>query len=69
MATITFELEQKESITLSIRNISGQEVKQISLGLMDKGRVDIDCSGYTQGLYFINLKTDNGILNKKLIIE
>ena len=69
ISTISYKLNEKESITISIRNISGQEVKQISLGVMDEGQVDIDCSGYSQGIYFVNLQTEKGILTKKLIIE
>jgi len=69
LTTIIFKLKQKESITLTIQNICGQEVKQISLGMKEKGQFDLDCSDYAPGIYFINLKTNNGTLTEKLIIE
>lgn len=69
IATITFEFQQKELITLSVLNIRGQEVKQISLGEKEKGQIDLDCSNFSPGIYFINLQTEKGILTEKLIIE
>lgn len=69
IATITFKLEQKEVITLSILNIRGQEIKQISLGEKEKGQVDIDCSNFSPGFYFVNLRIDKGVLTKQLIME
>ncbi len=69
ITTITYKLEQKELIILSIVNIKGQVVKQISLGEKEKGQIDLDCSKYSSGIYFINLQTEKGILTEKLIIE
>ena len=69
IATITFKLEQSELITLSVLNIRGQEVMQISLGEKEKGQIDLDCSKFSSGIYFINLQTKSGILTEKLIIE
>jgi len=67
--TITFELEQKESVIFSIINSRGQEVKQIPLGIKERGQFELDCSGFLPGIYFVNLQTDKGILTEKLIIE
>jgi len=69
IATITFEFQQKELITLSVLNIRGQEVKQISLGEKEKGQIDLDCSNFSPGIYFINLQTEKGIITEKLIFE
>lgn len=67
--TIIYKLEQKGNIILSILNSSGQEIKQISSGVNDKGKIDLDCSKFSSGIYFINLQTAKGILTEKLIIE
>jgi len=67
--TITFKIEQKGSIILSILNSSGQEVKQISSGIKDSGKIELDCSKFSSGIYLINLQTEKGILTEKLIIE
>jgi photosystem II stability/assembly factor-like uncharacterized protein len=68
MVTLTFKLERKENVTLTILNSRGQEVKQISLE-KEKGQIDLDCCNFSSGVYFINLQTEKGILTKKLIIE
>ncbi len=68
-AAIIFELEQKGKITLSIINTKGQEVKQMNLGEQEKGQINLDCSNFSSGVYFINLQTEKGILTEKLIIE
>jgi len=35
----------------------------------EKGQIDLDCSKFSSGIYFINLQTEKGILTEKLIIE
>lgn len=69
IATVSFELAKKETITLCITNTKGQEIKQISLGVKEKDQSDLDFSNYSPGIYFIALKTDSEILTKKLIIK
>lgn len=69
IATVSFELAKIEKINLSITNTKGQEIKQISLGEKEKGKIDLDCSKFSSGIYFINLQTKKGILSEKLIIE
>ncbi|MBT5354814.1 MAG: T9SS type A sorting domain-containing protein, partial [Flavobacteriales bacterium] len=29
----------------------------------------VDLSTYTQGVYFLEITTDNGVINKKLILQ
>lgn len=69
IVTISFDLEQNEKITLSVINNKGQEVKQMNFGEQEKGQIDLDCSSFSSGVYFINLQTEKGILTEKLIIE
>lgn len=69
LTTISFELAQIEKITLSIINTKGQEVKQMNLGTQEKGQINLDCSNFSSGVYFINLQTEKGILTEKIIIE
>lgn len=69
ITTLSFELGQIESITLSIRNICGQELKQIPYGIKKTGNYELNCDDFSPGIYFITLKTNSGILTEKLIIE
>jgi CubicO group peptidase (beta-lactamase class C family) len=70
-SSIKINLPEKENVCLSVYNINGQIVKNLYQDFMDKGpnELILDCNNLTSGIYLINLKTENVILTKKLIIE
>jgi photosystem II stability/assembly factor-like uncharacterized protein len=69
ITNIGFEFEQENEILLTIQNINGKEMKNIPLGIKKTGNYELNCSDFSQGMYFINLQTDSSILTEKLIIE
>lgn len=66
---ITYDLAAKEKFSLSICDITGKEIKQISLGVKDKGLFKLDCRNFSPGIYFVILQIETGILPEKMIIE
>jgi hypothetical protein len=69
--TLTFDLENKASVNVSIFNNLGQRVKEVFNGKLQKGenKLKVKTSNLSKGLYFININIDNKTITKKLLIE
>jgi hypothetical protein len=67
-ATLFFDLTDDTNINLEVVNMMGQQVVVRSFGEMLSGnhRVEIPASELTAGFYFINLRTQNGVVSSKL---
>lgn len=67
-ATMFLDLVEDENINLEVVNTMGQRVVAESFGQMLSGnhRVDIPASELAPGFYFVNLRTDNGVVSTKL---
>lgn len=67
-ATMFFDLTQAEDINFEVVNTMGQQVYVKSFGNMISGnhRVDIPASELAPGFYFVNLRTNTGVVSTKL---
>ncbi|MBI1288832.1 MAG: DUF4397 domain-containing protein [Flavobacteriales bacterium] len=67
-ATMFFDLVEKENINLEVVNTMGQRVFVRSFGEMLSGnhRVEIPASEMAPGFYFVNLRTNSGVVSTKL---
>lgn len=67
-ATMFFVLVEDENINLEVVNTMGQQVFVRSFGEMLSGnhRVEIPASEMTPGFYFVNLRTNSGVVSTKL---
>lgn len=67
-ATIFFDLSEAENINLEVVNTMGQRVVVESLGQMLSGnhRVEIPASQLAPGFYFVNLRTNTGVVSTKM---
>lgn len=67
-ATMFFDLVDDENINLEVVNTMGQRVFVRSFGEMLSGnhRVEIPASEMTPGFYFVNLRTNSGVVSTKL---
>ena len=62
-----FTIETKEQETeISIVNVVGEKILSLKM-ISDKSEIDLN--EQPNGIYFLNIKTENGIANKKLIIN
>lgn len=66
---ISYEFEVDGNVSISIKNINGQEIKYIPVGNTKGGNYQLNCEEFSPGIYFITLKTDSENLTEKLIIE
>ena len=67
-ATMFFDLVDDTNINLEVINTMGQRVVVKSFGEMLSGnhRVEIPASELAPGFYFVNLRTNNGVVSTKL---
>jgi ribosomal protein L24E len=74
-ATFSYQLPSRTRATLTLYNIMGQKVKTLASGMQEAGTHQVswncdDNSGrrVATGIYFYNLRTDNGSLTRKLVV-
>jgi hypothetical protein len=68
--TIKFEIPKDGLVTLKIYNILGKEIETLINEERSSGRyeVDFDASKLASGIYFYQLKTNDYIDTKKMIL-
>ncbi len=66
---LSFYLQQKSNVDISVYNISGQRVMTLFKQDADRGYnyVQFDTSEFTAGMYILVLKTGNRILKKRVL--
>ena len=67
-ATMFFDLTEGENINLDVVNTMGQRVFTESFGNMTSGthRVEIPANQMAPGFYFVNLRTNSGVVSTKM---
>jgi hypothetical protein len=67
---VSFTSVAKQDLRIRILNVIGEELindkKQEFIGEYTK---QINLSAYTKGVYFLEITTNNGVVNKKLILQ
>ncbi len=59
-------IESSDVGTVSIYNLSGQQMKSIS---SSTGTTTVDAAGWTAGMYLVRLSTEKGDLVKKVVVN
>ena len=60
-----FNIEARNITEVEIVNVMGQNVATYNI---NEDSCEIDLSGFNTGMYFINVKTENGTMIKKIIL-
>ena len=70
IATLSFATTEKSKTAISITNILGEIVYSNKIGKIPSGQhiMPISTSGIMEGMYFVNLITNNKIITKKITI-
>jgi hypothetical protein len=70
-STVSFIMEKSNDVKISVFNSHGQQVKIIYDGFLtsDKHEFIIDTSELPSGLYYVSVKSNDFVSNKKLIIS
>ena len=71
VTVITLGVTQAGSVTVEISDLSGRKVKTIFSGLLTEGNYEwkFNRENLGPGIYFLQLKTGNDLLTKKLILQ
>lgn len=69
--TIEYELTNPDEISLDVKNVLGQVVKNITLGTQNTGKHQIKMNGneFSNGVYFYTLHAGNLSLTKKMVVS
>jgi hypothetical protein len=69
-AVITFEVPSATTLSMTLRNMYGQEVATLAKGDFAAGahRVNVDTKGLAAGVYFYSLTANNNTVTKKMIV-
>jgi hypothetical protein len=70
IATLSFTTTEKSKTAITIFNILGEVVYSNEIGSLSSGQhiMPISTSGISEGMYFVNLITNNKIITKKITI-
>ncbi|MCF8370004.1 MAG: serine hydrolase [Bacteroidales bacterium] len=69
IVNIHFDLKKGTEVSLIVRNIIGQDLKHIPLGMRKTGAYQLNCNEFSSGIYFITLQSGSGRVTKKLVIS
>ena len=67
---VTFTSEDVQNLEVRIINVIGEVVYTENLNkFVGQYTKQVDLATYTKGVYFLEITTDNGVINKKLILQ
>ncbi|HXB13539.1 MAG TPA: T9SS type A sorting domain-containing protein [Bacteroidia bacterium] len=68
---IAFKLDQTQDVNVQVYNVLGEKVYSVDNGRMAAGQhtMNINCSGFESGVYFVKFTTDNATTTKRLVIQ
>ena len=67
---VTFTSEDVQNLEVRIINVIGEVVYTENLEqFVGQYTKQVDLATYTKGVYFLEITTDNGVINKKLILQ
>ena len=69
-ATTSITIESKYQIqSIKMYNIVGELIRNYELGIRNDQSTTIDVSSLTKGMYFAEVKTEKGVIRKKVMVE
>mgnify|MGYP003669076277 CR=1 FL=1 len=70
-ATVTFELESNEEVSVTMLDITGKVISREAYGLMSQGsqRIELNTADLSEGLYFINLRIGENQIVRKIAVK
>jgi hypothetical protein len=69
--TIRFDLPRAQKVRLSVFDMTGREIKVLTDNMSETGShlVTLNTLGLSKQLYFVRLKTEDGILTEKILVQ
>ena len=68
--SVSLQIKEQSDVTISVTDIAGKEISSKNYGQMNGASViTINTSNTPAGVYFVNVKMNNAITQKKVIIQ
>lgn len=68
--SISLQIAEQSDVTISVTDVSGKEISSRNYGQLNGSSIiTINTSNTPAGVYFVNVKMDNAITQKKVIIQ
>lgn len=68
--SISLQIADQSDVTISVTDVSGKEISSRNYGQLNgSSTITINTSNTPAGVYFVNVKMDNAITQKKVIIQ
>ncbi len=70
-SSLTFQLDNREHIRIGIYNVEGKLMQSLLDHELDAGRYNVLLSEIqlSNGVYFLRMKTENGIIQRKMVVR
>ena len=70
-ATVSFSLAKTSSVKLAITDVHGRSLKMIADKNFSEGvhKIIFDRESLVSGIYFLQIKTGEGVATKKIVIQ
>ena len=70
MFNISFVSEEKQNLKVRLVNVIGEQLIAEDLKqFVGEYAKEIDLTNKAKGIYFLEIETDDGVINKKLILQ
>jgi len=66
---VSLELPSSEEVSVSVYDMMGHKVANVTEGQLQKGSFTVDMTGKAAGMYFVRMTALNKVYNQKIIIE
>ncbi|MBA3662938.1 MAG: T9SS type A sorting domain-containing protein [Bacteroidetes bacterium] len=68
--TLTIDLKENTLVEISIFNIIGKEVKKVSSNCnVGSNNIHLEMTGFSKGIYLLNIKAGNTVTTKKVVVQ
>jgi hypothetical protein len=70
IVNILFSCIDKQSVNIKVINVLGEKIFSESLSqFVGEYKKQIDLKNYPKAVYFLEIETEKGVMNKKLILQ
>ena len=68
---VSFAMNKAGNVNIALYNVAGRRVAVLANGMMSAGNhtLSLNTSSLASGIYFVNMKTENGISTRKLAVR
>jgi hypothetical protein len=68
---VSFDLKKSGNVVLEMTDITGRAVSSLDLGMIKSGKINehVSVGQLPSGIYMLNIRTDGGVVSRKVLVE